>query len=146
MLHQFATNLQGLTVLKDKEEIFENYLIYGHPTLLIPGFVATYGDPENELPNDIIGTADDVNNIMLDWPGIALGWGEYVDQNGGEFDSEYLVADDGLVTIGYSLWGVEYPNKEPMDELTFKLTGYVIQHPTEDYCIFVVKSLLLEGV
>jgi hypothetical protein len=141
MTHTFTVDLSGLTVLKDREELFDKYFIDGHPHALIPGFVATYNHSEPNLPNGLTGTIDDIHNLMLGWPETALNWGEYQDQNGAEYDSEYQIADDGLITIGYTLYDTEFPQGPSTDEITFTLTGYVITHPVDDYQIFVVTSI-----
>lgn len=140
MTHTFTSDLSGLMILTDRQALFDEYFIDGHPHALIPGYLGEYNHFEHNLPNGLTGTIDDIDQLMSSWPAATYGWTDYESYDGSEYDPEYALAEDGLITIGYTLYQVSHSGQE-FEKIRFMLTGYVITHPVDEYQIFVVTSI-----
>jgi hypothetical protein len=142
--HVFDVDVTGLDVMKDVKQLFDRYFIHGHQSVIIPGLKAQYGD-EITLSTGFKGQADDGHDIFLEWTTQVMGWGDLVDQNGGQFGA-YSVDSNGLITTSYTLYDVEYENGEFREELRFDVTGYVITINSDDHVdyVMVVTSLEVE--
>lgn len=133
MKHTFPvdpTTLHG--ILTDQEDIWDNLLQQGHPSLSIPGFSWCGQDP---------GRVDDAYNHFMEWPAQREDWGGLQDQNGGSFLEIDDVADDGLITVNYEMYDHCYANEGALKSFVYTVTCYVHQDPDdpENYMMTLVS-------